>query len=574
MSLDCFLKLLKAERLSPPPSDTAFPLPETWPFWPKSVRSFWQNCAVGVKMDSDFPVDCQGHFVNNETNSVEFHEDYDSSCTLEDIDSMWEDVPPPDFAEDSAPEEEVAISPAEAWKAECARVLKERGKAPDMSRLEPALRILKGKLVSVRFVDEDGEAVEEYKPEPGRLLTPDLLSKINSYNVNVSEALPASPPAPDPQPVQNPNPPAPQKQRKLVKTPMSTIKARAYPIDAIKGILPNSGVSVLGGASGDGKSFLAIDLGAHIAFQIPWFGRAVHKKRPVIYFYLENSDGIRQRVEAWEKQNPKYTIDDECGFDFYEVNLDMATDVEELAETMPLHAVVIIDTMRKANPGINENAPDGMGEILARLQKLSFLRKDILIVVVHHVPKTPSSQQADNRNRLAGHYSLAADTDAVLLTERKEGRRILWIGKSREDEDGIGFDYDLRKHIVGINERGEEVSSMAVVWMEKPEQEANSRRQKLGQVELDFRKALSILMRRDNSNKVSYKDLENVYAELCRDERPELKKKKDGSERDTKEHEEAIRKRFLNGRTPMEKNGIIKVCDGGNMIEVITKFTL
>lgn len=393
---------------------------------------------------------------------------------------------------------------------------------------------------------------EQGMPDKSDFLAPDIDALIDSISNG-----------PLPEPKQQAQKQAGQKEKakpRLVATPISVIKSRAFPIDCIDGLLPQTGVAVLGGASGDGKSFLALDMGAHIVFKLDWFGRKVDRARPVCYFYLENPDGIKQRVLAWEAQNSR-KITDDCGFSFFEVSLNMAQDVEELAQILPESCVLIIDTLRKANPEENENTPEGMGRILARMDTLCHLRRDILIVVVHHVPKS-STQAADSRNKLAGHYSLPADTDAVLLTERKANDdRYLWIGKSRESEDGIGFAYALRKHQVGERPDGKPVTSLAVDWTGYPDGRKVSR-QKPGKTVYYAIEALKRLQSEFASNAISYKDWKDAFSFLYQNNNPK------DPDRTDKQYSDVIRRAFERGRDTLVQTSCIKITDG-QTVEVI-----
>lgn len=336
-----------------------------------------------------------------------------------------------------------------------------------------------------------------------------------------------------------------QQARKLIATPMSEIKARPFPTDTIDGVLPQTGIAVLGGASGDGKSFIALDLGAHIAFGLDWFGRKVKAARPVCYFYLENPAGIKQRILAWEQHNSR-TIDDACGYQFFEMPLDMGQDVEELADILPPASVCLIDTLHASNPSVNENSPEGMGEIIARMKKLAYsLRKDVLVLVVHHVPKT-STQAADSRNRLAGHYSLPADTDAVLLTERKGNDRSLWIGKAREGEDGVGFSFSLEPYVVGTREDGSEVTSLAVKWTGKPIRAA---RRKMPDAEQYGREALKEVQDIHKGSRIPFEDWQSAFMDNAVKSRPDEKL-------------ETTKRYFRLARKILTDSGVIKIEDG------------
>ncbi|MGC8703819.1 MAG: AAA family ATPase, partial [Thiomonas sp.] len=70
----------------------------------------------------------------------------------------------------------------------------------------------------------------------------------------------------------------------------------------VRGVLPAEGLAALFGASGSGKSFLALDLAAAIAEGRRWFGYRVNAA-PVVYVGLEGEAGLSQRVQAWEKHH-------------------------------------------------------------------------------------------------------------------------------------------------------------------------------------------------------------------------------------------------------------------------------
>ena len=68
----------------------------------------------------------------------------------------------------------------------------------------------------------------------------------------------------------------------------------------VRGVLPAHGLASVYGPSGSGKSFLAFDMAAAVAWGRDWFGYRV-KTAPVVYCALEGEAGFRLRVEAWEQ---------------------------------------------------------------------------------------------------------------------------------------------------------------------------------------------------------------------------------------------------------------------------------
>lgn len=250
------------------------------------------------------------------------------------------------------------------------------------------------------------------------------------------------------------------KGRKLIVETVADILKEKYPKDCIDGIYPETGVAVLGGGSGDGKSFIALDQSFHLALGWTWFGRRV-RWRPVVYLYLEAGEGLRKRIEAWQLVYER-EIDESVPVQFVRRGVNLLEDVEAIAEAMPENAVLFIDTMRAAARGVDENSSDGMGKILAAVDKIREHKPQSLVVLVHHVPKT-GGRSATDRNRLAGWSGLPACVDAVLATNRNRDERALYVAKVRDNADGEGMAYRLKFVKVGEDDEGNAVFSGAVV---------------------------------------------------------------------------------------------------------------
>jgi len=255
--------------------------------------------------------------------------------------------------------------------------------------------------------------------------------------------------------------------RKLALENLADIMREQYPKDCIDGVYPETGVAVLGGGSGDGKSFIALDQMFHLALGWPWFGRRV-RQRPVLYLYLEAGKGLRKRVEAWQIVNERI-IDDSVPVQFCRRGVDLLKDTEAIASSMPENALLFVDTMRAAARGIDENGPEGMGKILAAVDRIREIKPQSLVVLVHHVPKT-GGKPATDRNRLAGWSGLPACVDAVIATKREGDERALYIAKARDSTDGTGFAYRLKIVKVGEDDEGQAVFSGAIVPDGKPRQ--------------------------------------------------------------------------------------------------------
>ncbi len=138
----------------------------------------------------------------------------------------------------------------------------------------------------------------------------------------------------------------------------------------VKDVLPAQGLAVIYGASGSGKSFLALDLACAIAEGRNWFGYRV-EQRPVVYLCLEGQAGFRLRIAAWEQANAR-PLPDQLQFLFDDFRLPNQDDIQELAATAPANSVFIIDTLNRAAPLIDENSSKEMGTILNSFKQRNF----------------------------------------------------------------------------------------------------------------------------------------------------------------------------------------------------------
>ena len=150
-------------------------------------------------------------------------------------------------------------------------------------------------------------------------------------------------------------------------------------------------------------------------------------------------------------------------------------DVDDLAAavlTLGAGAVVILDTLNRAAPGVDENAPDAMGRILEAAKTLQRLT-DGLVVLVHHTGK-------DATRGMRGHTSLFAALDAAVEVVREVGRREWKVAKAKDGADGAAHPFRLEVVDLGEDDEGEPVTSCAVAPDDSPQDLTRSRLPKGG----------------------------------------------------------------------------------------------
>ena len=225
----------------------------------------------------------------------------------------------------------------------------------------------------------------------------------------------------------------------------------------VRGVLPAQGLACMYGASGSGKSFLALDLCAAVAEGDPWFGCRVTPTR-VVYLALEGEFGFRQRLHAWQLHQGR---DVPAGLRFVIQPFDLRSpeDLAELADAVTASGgaggLLIIDTLNRAAVGADENNGRDMGEIIDAA-KLLQTRLGGAVLLIHHSGK-------DQSKGLRGHSSLNAALDAAVEVRREGDRREWVIAKSKDDGDSAAYPFRLEVVEVGSDEHGDAITSCAVV---------------------------------------------------------------------------------------------------------------
>lgn len=223
----------------------------------------------------------------------------------------------------------------------------------------------------------------------------------------------------------------------------------------VRGVLPETGLAAMFGPSGSGKSFLVIDLALALAGGAEWFGHRV-QSCPMTYCALEGEAGIAGRVAAYRIAHgepggsPRYLLQP---FDLLN-----GADVAELSAAIlaagGAGGVVILDTLNRAAPGLDENDPKGMGAAIAAAKSLQ-LQTGGLVLLIHHSGK-------DASKGLRGHSSLHAALDAAIEVRRDGDRREWKLHKAKDGDDSIAHPFRLEVVEIGADEDGEPLTSCVV----------------------------------------------------------------------------------------------------------------
>jgi KaiC/GvpD/RAD55 family RecA-like ATPase len=237
----------------------------------------------------------------------------------------------------------------------------------------------------------------------------------------------------------------------------------------IDGLVPRTGLVVLYGESGCGKTFVAVDLACHVAAGLPWRGMEV-EQGVAIYIAAEAPESLKRRVWAWKQHHgiehlPLLVV--QSTVDLLKGDTDALVElIKQVTRERGRVALVVIDTLARSMTG-NENSPEDMGSYVAACARIREAG-DTLTMVVHHCGK-------DLARGARGHSSLRAATDVELeVSKGEDGSGSVVVTKARDELDKGRFGFRLEPVELGTNAKGRTVTTCVAVEAEATAKTTNA----------------------------------------------------------------------------------------------------
>ena len=232
----------------------------------------------------------------------------------------------------------------------------------------------------------------------------------------------------------------------------------------IKDVLPKDDLVVLFGASGSGKTFVALDYAFHIAQGLPWRGHRT-KQGTVVIIAAEGAGGLGKRSKAYAKYHgidlrkvPIHVITAAPNFLEEDDIAEVLAEIKALGEDI---ALVVTDTLAQVTPGANENGAEDMGRALSNL-RLIHEATGATNLVVHHAGKDASK----GSRGWSGIKAAAAAQHEVLRHE--DGQREVHLEKMKDGEDGLRFGFKLEVVELGVDDDGDLITSCVAIEADVP----------------------------------------------------------------------------------------------------------
>tara|TARA_R110002110_G_scaffold310273_2_gene523725 strand:+ start:48 stop:1589 length:1542 start_codon:yes stop_codon:yes gene_type:complete len=211
-------------------------------------------------------------------------------------------------------------------------------------------------------------------------------------------------------------------------------------------IFKEKGICTIYAPKSQGKTFLAIDLAYKLALGQDWFGHKVLGARNVVYFAMEDWDGVNIRQQGYElhhqlKSLPNlYVVDDD---EFQLDNKSMVRDfMESLKSVNIVNPVIIFDTWQDMTTYLKGNDNDDMSLAINMLKKI-VKEFNALIIFLGHTGKDVS-KGFRGASSIEGHLDTAiiSSYGSWQLGKVKNGSMDLAYEFSYDTVDGLGADGD------------------------------------------------------------------------------------------------------------------------------------
>ncbi|MBI1265432.1 MAG: AAA family ATPase [Alphaproteobacteria bacterium] len=227
--------------------------------------------------------------------------------------------------------------------------------------------------------------------------------------------------------------------------------ARGY---TIKGLAAPGDVGCIFGPPGAGKSLLAPHLGFALARGRDAFGMRT-RGGPVFYVAAEDPHGMRARIAALRGEHgdaPGFALVEGVSNLLEPKSADLAALLDAARARRP--ALIVIDTLALAFPGLEENSAEGMGRVVAVSRKLA--ETGATVILVHHGTKADGGTPR-------GHSVLNGALDFALQVNRdEEGVVRAKLTKNRNGPCERDIAFRIATRTLGKDQDGDAITAALV----------------------------------------------------------------------------------------------------------------
>ena len=272
------------------------------------------------------------------------------------------------------------------------------------------------------------------------------------------------------------------------------------------------------------KTFVALDMGAHIATGENWHGRDV-QQGAVLYIGLEGMVGVKRRLKALKKEG---IIDNDTPLVASPSNINLLS-ADSILQWIKLMQdeflnkgvelkLVIVDTLLRAMAGGNINGSEDMSVAVEHGNTI-IDEVGCSVLLVHHCGKDLSKGEM-------GSTALRAGVDSSIFVKRDGDVATVQASKQKDMADGSEMDlhFSLKVVEVGITVSGKMLTSCTIVKADKPAGgKDNDKMVKMDEAKRDMEDVLNVKGELNTTDwQAACKQTKNIPTRLFNDCRTEL----------------------------------------------------
>ncbi len=225
----------------------------------------------------------------------------------------------------------------------------------------------------------------------------------------------------------------------------------------VKRVLDVGSLAEIFGPTSCGKSFLATDLGLHIAAGWDWNGHKV-RQAGVLYVNAEGGAAIVNRLDAWRRHHGESLDDLAFAVVIEPTSLLDPAGVDQViadAKAVPDLGLIAIDTAARVMPGGDEGA-EAMSSFVAACDRI---RADTGtgVLVIHH-----SGKDSSRGSRGSTVLPFGADTVIEVSQDPLSKIATATLNKQRDGATGPLLNFTLKVIELGTDADGDPITSCVV----------------------------------------------------------------------------------------------------------------
>ncbi len=234
--------------------------------------------------------------------------------------------------------------------------------------------------------------------------------------------------------------------------------------ELIKHVLPATGIGFLYGPSYSGKTFAAHDIAMSVARGVPLAGQFQVVPGVAVFIALEAEGGVHDRHIAYRREHRV----NGARFAFLSFALELAVpesvnNLIDLLQQISAQAkaqidLLVIDTLAKSMPGMDENSSKDMS---LAVKHLEIIQKAVggCVMAVHHTGK-------DAKAGMRGSSAAFAAADFVLRVDGTDqgGIRELHVEKLKNGLPRLVGAYRFVPVVIGKDQDGEDIEAAIIKW--------------------------------------------------------------------------------------------------------------